>query len=102
MRIENIDKNDKNLVRLTFKDGQQMILNWLEFWDICNQGEKFDVFGEVADYLADLENENIKGISCNEIREDKQLLDDIVQRVIDRRSEIKNTDDIYNAIENCL
>ena len=71
-----------------------------EFWEICRVGERVDTRREVEEYLGDCET--ISGMRSDLIRGSQAFLDEVVDKVIEKRVGNENGDQIYAAILECM
>ena len=70
-------------------------LNWAEFWEICRHGRMIDAIGEVEEYLAMCDD--INGVNADDILNDKKLIEEIADEMIDMRIEREIGADVWDA-----
>lgn len=88
-------KYNNDGVKLINNNGNILNINWSEFWEICRQGRMIDAIGEVEEYLTMCDD--INGVNANDILNDKKLIEEIADEMIDMRIGREIGADVWDA-----
>jgi len=87
------------------KGSQVMSLTWGEVWEISRMSNKMQARLDIEEYIEDYGNEmcgDEYGLSVDEIPNDRDMLEQIVEKLIIIRAHNESIDDICSAINHVI